>query len=229
MSLPLTVVPVPGHGAEDVLVDAEGWVLTGTDDGAIFRVRPDGGRIDRVGDTGGRPLGLELLPDGRVLVCDARRGLLALDPRTGDVEELTTLVHGQRMAFCNNAAVQGTGDIWFTDSSRVYGIERWKADLIENTVLRTAAAPVDGRDGRGGARRAAVRERRGARGGRVVRRRGRDRRPDRRTTLADRPPAGRDRPPGRRTCRATRTTSAGAATGSCGSPSPRRRTRSSSG
>jgi sugar lactone lactonase YvrE len=133
MPLPLTVVPVPGHGAEDVLVDAEGWVLTGTVEGAIFRVRPDGRRIDRVGDTGGRPLGLELLPDGRVLVCDALRGLLALDTTSGSVEELTTLVHGQRMAFCNNAAVQGTGDIWFTDSSRVYGIERWRADLIENT------------------------------------------------------------------------------------------------
>jgi sugar lactone lactonase YvrE len=134
MSLPLTVLPVPGHGAEDVVVDAQGWVLTGTEDGAVWRVRPDGGRIDRVGDTGGRPLGLELLPDGRVLVCDARRGLLALDPATGAVEELTTLVHGQRMEFCNNAAVQSGGDIWFSDSSRVYGIDRWKADLVENTT-----------------------------------------------------------------------------------------------
>ena len=133
MALPLTVVPVPGHGAEDVVVDGDGWVLTGTADGAVWRVRPDGARIDRVGDTGGRPLGLELLPDGRVLVCDARRGLLALDPRSGTIEELTTLVHGQRMEFCNNAAVHSGGDIWFTDSSRVYGIDRWKADLVEDT------------------------------------------------------------------------------------------------
>ena len=133
MSLPLTVVPVPGHGAEDVVVDADGWVLTGTADGAVFRVRPDGARIDRVGHTGGRPLGLELLPDGRVLVCDARRGLLALDPGTGAVEELTTLVHGRPMVFCNNAAVHSGGDIWFSDSSRVHGIDRWKADIVENT------------------------------------------------------------------------------------------------
>lgn len=134
MSLPLTVVPVPGHGAEDVVVDAEGWVLTGTADGAVFRVRPDGGRIDRVGHTAGRPLGLELLPDGRVLVCDARRGLLALDPGTGAIEELTTLVQGRPMVFCNNAAVHSNGDIWFSDSSRVHGIDRWKADIVENTA-----------------------------------------------------------------------------------------------
>ena len=44
----MTVIPVPGHGAEDVVVDAEGWVCTGTEDGAVFRVRPDGARIDRV-------------------------------------------------------------------------------------------------------------------------------------------------------------------------------------
>src|SRR6476646_6095562 len=130
----LTVIPVPGHGAEDVVVDADGWVLTGTADGAVFRVRPDGARIDRVGHTGGRPLGLELLPDGRVLVCDARRGLLVLDPATGGIEELTTTVQGRRMEFCNNAAVHSDGDIWFTDSSRVFGIDRWKADLVENTA-----------------------------------------------------------------------------------------------
>jgi sugar lactone lactonase YvrE len=96
----LTVVPVPGQGAEDVLVDDEGAVYTGTEDGSVFRVRPDGNHIERVGNTGGRPLGLELLPDGRILVCDARRGLLALDPDDGAVVVLTNLVQGQRMVFC---------------------------------------------------------------------------------------------------------------------------------
>jgi sugar lactone lactonase YvrE len=143
MTTLLSVIPVPGRGAEDVVVDAEGWVYTGTDDGSVYRVSPDGRRIDRVGDTGGRPRGLELLPDGRILVCDARRGLLALDPRTEGIEALTTLVQGQPMEFCNNAAVHSSGDIWFSDSSQVYGIDRWKADLIENTgsgrLMRRAA------------------------------------------------------------------------------------------
>lgn len=130
----LTVIPVPGPGAEDVLVDAEGWVFTGTADGAVFRVRPDGRRIDRVANTGGRPLGLELLPDGRILVCDAQRGLLALDPVTAQIEVLASLVNGQRMVFCNNAAVHSSGDIYFSDSSKVFGIDRWKADMVENTA-----------------------------------------------------------------------------------------------
>ena len=130
----LTVFPVPGHGAEDVLVADDGAVYTGTEDGSIWRVRDEGGRLERVGSTGGRPLGLEHLPDGRILVCDARRGLLALDPVTGRIEVLTDLVHGQRMTFCNNAAVASNGTIWFTDSSRHHGIDRWKADIVENTA-----------------------------------------------------------------------------------------------
>ncbi len=134
MILPLTVIPVPGYGTEDVVVDEEGRVYTGTDDGSVFRVRADGGRIDQVGDTGGRPMGLELLPDGRLLVCDARRGLLALDTATGHVEVLTGLVHGQRMRFCNNAAVHSSGAIWFSDSSRVHGVDRWKADIVQDTA-----------------------------------------------------------------------------------------------
>ena len=129
----LTVIPVPGHGAEDVLVDDQGWVYTGTEDGSVFKVRPDGNQVERIGNTGGRPLGLEFLPDGRILVCDARSGLLALDPEDGKVEVLTGLVRGQRMVFCNNAAVAASGDIYFTDSSRFYPIERWKADIVEDT------------------------------------------------------------------------------------------------
>ena len=130
---PLTVVPVPGHGTEDVLVDEDGSVLTGTEDGTVWRVRDEGMRIERVGNTGGRPMGLEHLPDGRILVCDARRGLLALDASTGRVEVLTDLVHGQRMRFCNNAAVAVDGTIWFTDSSRFHGVDRWQADIAEDT------------------------------------------------------------------------------------------------
>lgn len=114
-------------------MDREGWVVTGTDDGSIWRLRPDGNRIDRIGTTGGRPLGLELLPDGRILVCDARRGLLAMHVGDGRVEVLADRVFGQPMLFCNNAAVTASGAIYFTDSSRRYRIEQWKADLVEDT------------------------------------------------------------------------------------------------
>ena len=59
----LTVHPVPSMGAEDVLVAPDGTVLTGTEDGAIWALDPATGNTRRVADTGGRPLGIELLPE----------------------------------------------------------------------------------------------------------------------------------------------------------------------
>ena len=133
----LQVHPVPAHGAEDVLVAThgadEGAVFTGTADGSVWRLAHDGRRLDLVAHTGGRPLGLEELPDGRLLVCDAHRGVLALDPATGRTEVLVRDVDGVPMRFCNNAAVAEDQTIWFTDSSRRHGIEEWRQDFIEHT------------------------------------------------------------------------------------------------
>jgi sugar lactone lactonase YvrE len=129
------VHPVAGPGAEDVLVATggphEGSVWTGTADGGVLRVSHDGRTNTRVAETGGRPLGIEELPDGRLLVCDARRGLMAVDPASGGVETLLTHVEGRPMRFCNNAAVATDGTVFFSDSSTQHGIEDWKADLVQ--------------------------------------------------------------------------------------------------
>ncbi len=93
-----------------MLVAPDGRVWTGTAEGAIHVHHPRDGPTPTVTDTGGRPLGLENLPDGRILVCDAHRGLLALDPATGELETLLTEVDGDRLLFTNNAAVTPDGD-----------------------------------------------------------------------------------------------------------------------
>jgi len=153
----LTVVPIPGAGAEDVVVGThgpdEGAVFTGTEDGAIWRVSHDGSKVDRVADTGGRPLGLEIDLDGRLLVCDAHRGLLRVDPSSGAIEPVTDSVAGVRMVFCNNAAIAADGTVWFSDSSTRFGVEDWKSDFVQDTrtgrLLRrdpdgTVTAVLDG-------------------------------------------------------------------------------------
>ncbi len=125
-------IEVPEMGAEDVVIDGQGNAWTGTEDGSVFRVTPSGS-VERVGHTGGRPLGIELFGEDRLLIADARQGLLAMSTITGVVERLVTEVEGRRMLFCNNAAVAGNGDVWFSDSSTVYGIDQWKADFVEHT------------------------------------------------------------------------------------------------
>ena len=89
--------------------------------------------MDRVADTGGRPLGIEIDLDGRLLVCDATEGVLRVDTATGAVEPVADSVDGARMVFCNNAAIAGDGTVWFSDSSTKYGIEQWKDDFVQDT------------------------------------------------------------------------------------------------
>jgi len=142
---PLTVVPVNGVGPEDVVVD-DGDVFTGLEDGRILRLTMDGRRLDTIADTGGRPLGIELYPDGRLLVCDAKRGLLLVDRTDGAIEVLVP--GGPDLRVCNNAAVAADGTVYFTDSSRRFDLEFWKADLLEHSgtgrlLRRSPAGEVD--------------------------------------------------------------------------------------
>lgn len=135
---PMRVIPVPGTGPEDVVVDADGRVITGVADGRILRITPDDGdgsrgtRSQQLADTGGRPFGIELFGDGRLLVCDAG-GLLRVNPDGGAIEVLTSEVGGRQLRFCNNAAIAADGTVYFTDSSQRFGTDHWRHDLIEHS------------------------------------------------------------------------------------------------
>lgn len=141
------VVRLPGSGPEDVLVDDDGDVVTGLLDGRILRLSADLRTITTLADTGGRPLGLEWLPDKSLLVCDAQRGLLQIDT-DGAIRELVTEADGRPLVFCNNAAVTDDGTIYFTDSSARFSVDRWRADLLEHSdtgrlIRRTPDGVVD--------------------------------------------------------------------------------------
>jgi sugar lactone lactonase YvrE len=138
-SADVTVVPLPGDGPEDVVVDAAGQLWTGLVDGRIVRSSPDGSEHTVVADTGGRPLGLHVARDGRLLVCDSYRGLLALDPTSG---RLTTLVesvdsdgHGSArrrpLVFCSNVTETSDGTIYFTESTSAFHFEHFLGAVLE--------------------------------------------------------------------------------------------------
>src|SRR5271166_4277035 len=69
-----------GKGPESVAFDAQGRVYAGLDDGRVARFEPDGSGYKMLANTSGRPLGLFIHPDGRVIVCDADQGLLSISP-----------------------------------------------------------------------------------------------------------------------------------------------------
>jgi sugar lactone lactonase YvrE len=128
---PVTVVGVGGDGPEDVVVDADGRLWTGLIGGRIVRLSPDGGEQTVVADTGGRPLGMHVARDGRVLVCDSYRGLLALDPASGELTVLTDNVGGRPLRFCSNVTETADGTIYFTESTSRFHFEHFLAAVLE--------------------------------------------------------------------------------------------------
>lgn len=133
----LQLLPVSGAGPEDVVVDAKGRVLCGVADGRILRISADGLVCETVANISpGRPAGLEVLPDGRLLVCDARGGrLLRLDPDDSKEQPhtLADSVGGEPLRFVSNAVAAADGTVYFTESSRRFVFDHWKADILEHT------------------------------------------------------------------------------------------------
>lgn len=109
-----------------MVADLDGALVCGVTGGAIVRLDPHADSVTTVADTGGRPLGLELCEDGRVLVCDAHKGLLKVDQATGAVEPLVERVDGRALRFCSNAAAGPDGTVWFTETGN-YSLSRlWR-------------------------------------------------------------------------------------------------------
>lgn len=127
----LTLVPVPGGEPEDVVVDAEGNLWTGALDGGIVRLRPDGSSPELIANTGGRPLGLTFARDGRLLVCDSPRGLLAVDTTTGAVETLVHSVGGRPLIFCSNVTETADGTVYFTESTTAFTVGNYLGAILE--------------------------------------------------------------------------------------------------
>jgi sugar lactone lactonase YvrE len=130
----MKVLHIPGQHPEDVILDSQGRVLCGLEDGGILRMCADGSDAQVLVNTGGRPLGLDWLPDGRLLCCDCERGLLAIDLEAGSIEVLTDSVFGTKMRVCNNPSVARDGTIYFSDSSQRHPLSAIRTELIEHVA-----------------------------------------------------------------------------------------------
>jgi sugar lactone lactonase YvrE len=144
VALPVSVVELPSRGAEDVLIDREGAVVTGLTNGDVVRVSAKGSVV--LGNTGGRPLGIEEYPDGNLLVCDHDKGLLRLDVATGKVEVLVDEVDSKPLHFCSNAVIGADGTIYFSSSSETATWQEFRADVIDHaTSGRLTCVRPDGK------------------------------------------------------------------------------------
>lgn len=117
-------------GPEDVVIDSEGRIYGGTQDGKIVRILKDG-RVETFAETGGRPMGLAFDSKGNLIVADAYKGLLSVDA-AGTITVLTTGAEGVPFKFTEHLDIASDGTIYFTDASFKYRLNEYLFDLLES-------------------------------------------------------------------------------------------------
>ena len=114
--------------------------------GRILRMSPRG-EFDVAAEYDGWPNGLAIHRDGRVFIADYRRGIMALDPKSGRVEPLLSHCFSESFKGVNDLTFAKNGDLYFTDqgqtgvhdpSGRVY---RYTADGRLDCLIANGPSP----------------------------------------------------------------------------------------
>jgi len=103
---------------EGPVFDAAGNLyVTDIPHGRIFRIS-SAGDWTCVVEYDGWPNGMAFAPDGRMLICDYKQGLLSLDVDTGVIEPVLISRYSESFKGINDLCVSARGDIYFTDQGQ---------------------------------------------------------------------------------------------------------------
>jgi len=116
-------------GPEDIAVSANGVIYAGTSDGRIVRLTDDG-RAETWVNTEGRPLGMVFDSQGHLIVADAERGLLSVNPE-GAVSVLAREARGTLFRLTDDLDIAADGRVYFTDASSRFSVSDYDFDLLE--------------------------------------------------------------------------------------------------
>lgn len=117
------------NSPEEIAVDEKGRLYFGTPAGTISRLLPDG-VIETFATTGGRPLGMKFDKKGGLIVADAYKGLLSIDPM-GTVRILATSAEGVPFKCTDALDVAKNGTVYFTDASDKFALKDFLLDMLE--------------------------------------------------------------------------------------------------
>ena len=85
--------------------------------GRIFRITPKGD-WELVVQYDGWPNGLKIHKDGRIFICDYKKGLMLLDPKTGNIEVFLGSMYSESFKGVNDLHFASNGDLYFTDQGQ---------------------------------------------------------------------------------------------------------------
>lgn len=85
--------------------------------GRIFRISPERD-WELVAEYDGWPCGLKIRSDGKLVMIDNRRGLMLLDPASGNVSTLIDTFRSEGFKGLNDLTFASNGDIYFTDQGQ---------------------------------------------------------------------------------------------------------------
>lgn len=118
-----------GHQGPEHIAVHGGWLYTGVLNGDVLKISLDGRTREVIANTGGRPLGIDLDAQGRVLVADGFKGLLRIEG-SGPAAKVETLlakvdepVAGDPLRFADAVKVAPGGTIWLTDATRRFSAQ----------------------------------------------------------------------------------------------------------
>lgn len=120
-----------GEGPEDLAFDTLGNLYTGLVNGKIIKFPADGSPPSVYAESKGRALGMQFDAEGRLIVADSPYGLLAID-RDGEIEVLTDSYDGEAIRLADDLDIGSDGKIYFSDASRKFALEGYRADLVEH-------------------------------------------------------------------------------------------------
>jgi sugar lactone lactonase YvrE len=118
------------QGPEDIALDPQGFIYTGTADGEVKRIS-DQGVIETYAVTGGHPLGLDFDGFGNLYVAEPYSGLLAISPDR-EVKAVIKSFQGQKLGLVDDVKVASDGLVYFTEASTKYPLDRYQLDFLES-------------------------------------------------------------------------------------------------
>jgi ribose transport system permease protein len=127
------------EGPEDVVLDREDNLYTGTRHGTIVRfLAPDYSRHEVFARIGGHPLGLVFASNGDLITCVGGMGVYRVTPK-GEVAKVTdetnrslfSIIDDSRLRLPDDLDIAPDGRIFFSEATIRYEMSEWAVDALE--------------------------------------------------------------------------------------------------